>query len=376
MGNYVARLSLCIAMLLVLTWQNRSGSRKSTEHPQSALALCHSDPGMQTLWGGCTGNGSTRSNSSIPIAIAAPRLSALCISNPYHGFFDCIWPLLHYLTTCSPADFLVISDFSSLSPTRRHSWAARAHHAYLQAIGVRVLQKRALAGRRICFRKLVRFRDNHLWRPLNFAVNLRAGPRFSFAVPHSEPLKRAALRSFRRSMLRHFGLDTAPWARDARTRVLVYDRGRARRRRWTNAVQFIGALRQALGGGARIVHLGAMPRTFADQVRLFNWATVLVAPHGGAMANTLFMRDNSAVIEIASRHCVDATTTRVAFDVATMKADPNSWTVWHTGYLALHLAHAPCFSGVGRPERLDFRTHTRSLVALTRLLIDSQATTA
>lgn len=349
------------------------------------LPFCQTQPGMRLAFlrtdtihpNSCFGamDNATSSIELDDIGVLAPSLGALCAQNPYHGFFDCLWPLVHYISTCTlPKDrarITVLTTVHSLQKRRRISWVAYAQHAYLAATGVRVVHTRDLSPNHVvCFRRTVRFSRNKLWRPLMFGVSLRIGKN-RFSNEHPEPLKRAGMRAFRAGVLSSLDLSANAFPPDARPQVLIYDRLRTKRRRWRNANNFARRLKYLLADRIDIKYVSTMPASFAGQVALFNRASIHIAPHGAAMANTLFMRENSAVIEIASRQCSTTNDYEgVIFNAAAMQTDPNAWTVWHTGFLGIHLVHAPCVTmdkGSG-----DFEVHIPSLVRLTQMMINAQ----
>lgn len=127
---------------------------------------------------------------------------------------------------------------------------------------------------------------------------------------------REALREMNRRVLNYDdALRGEREKRDGGVRVvMVYDRMDASRRRWSNADDFVKALerRMRVGGDVRgqtqtgngvtvrIARYGvnwgrASP---LEQARAFYAADVIVSPHGGHLANGIYMAANSTVVEL------------------------------------------------------------------------------
>ena len=81
-------------------------------------------------------------------------------------------------------------------------------------------------------------------------------------------------------------------------RIALISREKAPMRRWLNEQ----ALLDGLGSRARSV----MPEdlSFRDQINLFHHADTIVATHGAGLANTIFCRPGTRVIEVTSRNHV------------------------------------------------------------------------
>ena len=101
-------------------------------------------------------------------------------------------------------------------------------------------------------------------------------------------------------------------------------------------------------------HVEALPRAFGDQVRLFGSVAGVVAPHGAAMANTLFLRDGAFVLELDSKNCVWGRDTRANYMAAALhdleggcegrdkRHGTDEWTEWHAAPLGIRYASMPC----------------------------------
>lgn len=126
-----------------------------------------------------------------------------------------------------------------------------------------------------------------------------------------------------------------------------------------------------------ILHSTKVPKAFEQQVEQYNDAALVVAPHGAAMVNTLFMRDRSAVLEIASKHCFTSDgqyqnhSADIPFsldmDVVQNVSDPNAWVPWHAHSLGLYHVTAPCFA-LKRSES-EFETDNHNLLELAVVLL-------
>jgi len=137
-------------------------------------------------------------------------------------------------------------------------------------------------------------------------------------------------------------------------------------------------LRKQLEPGVKISFIRKMPDSFEEQVSLFNKADLHITPHGGSGANTLFMKKNSAIIEIQSRHCMARNeTNKLSFSDAAMRADENTWTAWHAGYMDLHLMPAPCVRDYSNDIAhanlyANFTTDNPSILKLTAMVRETQ----
>lgn len=317
-------------------------------------------------------------------AIEAPRLSALCLENPFHGFYDCIWPLVHFLTTClalrhfkSPPIILINNQL--LSEQRRYRWVVVAQETYLQQLkGIAaVVEKNLIQGDQcMCVRSLIRFKDHAFWRPVRFQYTQKF---LNSTITQSHPAgtKRNGLMSFRQTILQSLALDTSPPR--SNSPILLYGREDTKRRIWRNAAAFTELLRKEVNSDTRIYHIKEIPASFASQVNLFNNAALVITPHGAALANSLFMRQNSAILEIASKHCF--TKKQMGMQKYNYNShmfgnisDPNAWVPWHAESLGIYHIIAPCI----RPEAASsfFETENESLaqVALVLLMLSKKVT--
>jgi Glycosyltransferase 61 len=94
-----------------------------------------------------------------------------------------------------------------------------------------------------------------------------------------------------RAVRRRLGLDGPPAARGARR--LFVSRRDAAKRRVVNEEVLVAALGDL---GFEVVVPGAV--SFAEQVRVFSEAEIVVGPHGAGLANALFMPEGSAMLEL------------------------------------------------------------------------------
>lgn len=76
-----------------------------------------------------------------------------------------------------------------------------------------------------------------------------------------------------------------------------------------------------------------MPRLLKEQVELYSWADVLVAPHGAAMVNTVFMRPGTEIVEIYKRCDMN-----IEYD----RFVPHDWTGWHASLLDVNIQYVQC----------------------------------
>lgn len=118
---------------------------------------------------------------------------------------------------------------------------------------------------------------------------------------------------------------------DAKIRTVVYGREDAPRRWWSNVNETYKLLQK--DPRLFILHVQAMPRGFAQQVKLFAWADVLISNHGAGLANSVFMGKGTEVLEV-----IKACQRDVAWDRWVGK----DWTSWHAFHIGLSLSYLQC----------------------------------
>lgn len=112
--------------------------------------------------------------------------------NPYHAIYDCLWPLLHFMTVCAsdltPPPTLVITD-ASLAPGGT-SWHANALDAVIEGLQLAPLdvrRERNTSDQAICYQRVVRFERDMYWRPLTFSAQYF--PSSGHKLSHPDVLK-------------------------------------------------------------------------------------------------------------------------------------------------------------------------------------------
>lgn len=311
-------------------------------------------------------------------AIVAPHISSLCLMNPFHGFYDCIWPLLHYLVTCSPLRRLkhppaIVINNGGLSEESYSSWVVQAQMAFLQnnpEKGLILERNRIPRSQCVCFTSLVRFERGAFWRPIRYQFKYETNAD-TILSSHPMETKRNGLIAFREIILSRLHLNSRP-LRVPYPSVLVYGREDINRRTWCNVGQFIKLLRKKLFAEVHVLYIKRIPINFEEQVSKFNAVSLLIAPHGAAMVNTLFMRPGSAVLEISSKHCFQGNnswsdSTFLDTDTIANVSDPNSWVPWHAQSLGIYHVTASCTQAPGRAR--DFETDNESLLHLAIMLL-------
>lgn len=338
--------------------------RKKKISPRNCIGYCrHKNPNILTF---------------LEHAIDAPHVTSLCTENPFHGFYDCLWPLVHYLVTCLPlrrfmSTPVVITNNAVLSEERYNSWAVQAQTAFLDSGEKRHLaieRNRVPGSQCICFSSVVRFGRKSFWRPVRYQFTYKVGID-TILSSHPMQTKRNGLVAFRDVLLARFNLNSRP-LQTAQPLILIYGREDVKRRTWRNIHEFMKLLHGELHEGISILYMKQIPTKFEEQVSRFNAATVLIAPHGAAMVNTLFMRRGSAVLEISSKHCSSYTDTErnstfLDTDTIANTSDPNSWVPWHSQSLGIYHVIVPCTRVQGR--RRDFETENKNLLQLVVLAL-------
>lgn len=92
----------------------------------------------------------------------------------------------------------------------------------------------------------------------------------------------------------------APQSLTRSTRRLYISREDARSRRIINETDFV---KELVLYGFEVVTLSGM--SFADQVRLFNEAEIIVGPHGAGFTNAVFAQPGTTLIELFSPSCMN-----------------------------------------------------------------------
>lgn len=119
-----------------------------------------------------------------------------------------------------------------------------------------------------------------------------------------------------------------------RLRILVHTRLNDSRRRWHNGHAVSTQIRQEFGSLVDVQVLDATEQmSLVSQARAYNWADVLIGVHGASMANAIFMRDGSSVIEIW-RCCYDKVQDNEHLQLA--------WTGWLLSRLRMSLSYVGC----------------------------------
>eukprot|EP00178_Gracilaria_changii_P002814 TRINITY_DN14141_c0_g1_i1.p1 TRINITY_DN14141_c0_g1~~TRINITY_DN14141_c0_g1_i1.p1 ORF type:complete len:438 (-),score=38.61 TRINITY_DN14141_c0_g1_i1:1654-2967(-) len=316
-----------------------------------AFDFCHTDPRLRMIE-------DDPSSTSCPAAIYIPELDR----NPNHALHDRVWALSHYLKHCVDTESTLVlnehvfynlslckEEGASLNP-KRPTWGicvafilSRWHNILLNFSQSRVWPDEMPMMPDSCF-------SRHIWIGVqppqsvskDSGVNVSHFRKLSWfgrnceqqqpclggLGPLPEYLQQAALSNIVSAVYDFLDIEFTP---HETVNILVYDRNDTFRRRWNGAKDVFSKLELQKSLNVRIVH--RMPESFSQQVKLFTWADILVAPHGGAMANTIFMRSGSDILEVR-RNC-EADTRFANFM-------PWDWTGWHAHLLGLNLMYIGC----------------------------------
>lgn len=337
----------------------------------SATDFCDADPRLLIT--------TMRCNPSTPhLNLFLPQLD----KNPYHALHDILWVASHYLSHCValyrkegkitmsltiPTLPTQIDCVFGQDPSPSVSWGSCAaaalaarHKARLRTLSTVSNETKTPS----CYTKTVQLgwlHNDHVFaqdgfgnlqphfRELSFFGRgcIPAAPgqvsspcdgtqAHGILVPLPERFQSAAFLALRDSITTYLGVATPNLTLTAqrklnRVRVLVYSRGDTMRRQWANAEQ----LSKRLTRDSRIVlhFLKKTPHSFRQQAELYSWADVLVAPHGAAMVNTIFMRPGAEVVEVW-KYCYE--------DVSKSRFLPHHWTGWHVHLLGINLQYLQC----------------------------------
>lgn len=280
-----------------------------------------------------------------------------CHENPYHAFYDCIWPLVYYISTCvrsieNSRTTLVLTN-ESLSFTQGNTWMDGSLNFLLHSLqkkGISFLDATRIGSDRVvCFTSKTKIFMNGNWRPPKLSLKRNL---------HPERMVADALDLFRNLIISSI----PPISRSKIGHIIVYDRGDARRRRWINGFDFAYKLNRSIGDRYHVVYLWSQPDTFMQQVALHSGAVALIAPHGAAFANSLFMPRKSVLMEIASRNCGEN------ISHLSDARNENAWTAWHAS--RLQMKHVTVNCNVVRDKSKLISTDIRTLLKTTITLIE------
>ncbi len=348
-------------------------SRKFKDDTLPPEYFCHSDSsisynhieGNLELNRNCYGTAERKGSKkfvrglAIEMPFATGSLLRRCQENPYHAFYDCIWPLVHFISNCVPSsktkDVTIILTKHSLNRSEKKTWADQAVDTLVKAFestGFSILDTTQItSGKLVCFSSTVELFMKSEWRP----------PKLYFReTPHREKSVASSLDFFRSLIIKSIPeINRSPTGH-----IIVYDRGDARRRRWTNGYDFAYKLNRSIGNDYPVFYIWRQPDTFVEQVALHSGAIALIAPHGASFANSLFMPPYSVLIEIASRNCGE----NISHLVDTR--NENAWTAWHASKLKLEYLPVKC--NIARDRSKLIATDNQELLKTTIALIQSR----
>lgn len=351
------RTRLCPLLALVLLLRLAS----------AAQDLCFSDP--------------RHSATSPPCAPTHTQIHLRRLpSNPFHALHDYLWAVTHYLSHCAaPASELVLDDRvgnlslchisspqASLPAADKPLWA----HCVLAAVARKLNIPMRSAADRPTLAGPPRPNAAFCPRHVRLATPPRAAAGAGVAVAHYRGLSyltrdcgpggtcagsalrgleeryvRAAFATIRAAVQEEFLPADESRLRKRRLNVLLYDRADTARRQWTNAKEVYRRLRKDPRVDVRFVR--GCEDSVAAQGALYFWADVVVAAHGAAMANTVFMREGTEVVEVM-KGCQ-------RWKLASSGLRLQIWTGWNAPLLGINMAYVPCDVDEGALSRKQKR---------------------
>ncbi len=227
--------------------------------------------------------------------------------NPAHSLHDVLFSVA-LLAFEDEAQIPCFSSFIDSAGASYESWGAQWARFVHRACGIvepwgEILWDGA-APRPIFFRHLVvpkfmRHRFAHEWvsasgwRPREYIDQSSDYPQHVL-----EGLQRRLHSSCFGEPIRSWGAlrDDSPYAK-----LLLHDRGGSYRRRWENGAQIFAWLEQYYGerfGSMQFVSADYEDLSVREQARLFHDAEIVIAPHGAALANLVFCRPGTHILEL------------------------------------------------------------------------------
>lgn len=349
------RTRLLLNLLLLI-------SATITQATLNELDYCTTDPRLfvQHASSDCA-------QSSIVTAIHLPIIDR----NPNHALHDYLWAFTHYILHCLPPKAIVVVN----EPPKDLSLCEETDLSHIDRYDIPawgiclayIITKQTLGEDKFFLLEKPKHEwpyeaENHtdlhdssdrgncranVWLGVEPAIKRSSVPRnYRFtrwfaSCPNDMPCKnglqelpssykQAAFQHIRRQTHENFHIKR-PRSDLKRIKVLLYDRSDTRRRQWTNAEL---AYRQLVNNSNLSVrYVRHIPASFPQQVELFAWPDILIAPHGAAQANTVFMRRKTYIIEIW-QNC--------EIEIGLGRYEPRDWTGWHAKHLDLGLVYAQC----------------------------------
>lgn len=116
---------------------------------------------------------------------------------------------------------------------------------------------------------------------------------------HRRPPNNHAVKAARTELMKSTGLESAQWGELPKDMpILFYDRRGAGRRIWNNSMEVKNLLEKEYHTSVRVIGEEWKKLNFPEQTSLYNAYPVIVAPHGAHLANLMFAREGTKVVEI------------------------------------------------------------------------------
>eukprot|EP00544_Gedaniella_sp_CCMP2646_P003438 CAMPEP_0202488838 /NCGR_PEP_ID=MMETSP1361-20130828/6775_1 /ASSEMBLY_ACC=CAM_ASM_000849 /TAXON_ID=210615 /ORGANISM="Staurosira complex sp., Strain CCMP2646" /LENGTH=438 /DNA_ID=CAMNT_0049118503 /DNA_START=60 /DNA_END=1379 /DNA_ORIENTATION=- len=118
---------------------------------------------------------------------------------------------------------------------------------------------------------------------------------------YRRPTPISAVQAARAHLMKSTGLDPSPWQinpRDDVVPILFYDRRGAGRRIWNNSQAVAHIMEQNYKTSIRVVGQDWNGLNFTQQTSLFHEYPIIITPHGAHLANLMFGRPNTQVVEL------------------------------------------------------------------------------
>lgn len=335
------------------------------------IDFCHSDPRLKVTYHDCN---SSSSDSRQQVFINQTKY----FDHGYHMMMDSVWALTYYLRYCLgpnevptvstsyPVEFdkhnckvsntsndwkscaymAIASNFPNLRTVFNDSGGCYNRRVDMNAYpsagqGVGQLHKTAV-------KREPNFRQNSWYGRYCIGFNncLTSNSRYALGsrsqlIPLPDRYKRETYSVIHKSFQNFVDVPDRRLDDMNVVNVLVYDRSDTSRRQWSNAKKFLRLIKDDTR--LKIRYITTTPTSFIDQALTYAWADIVVAPHGGAMVNTLFMHSGIDIISIW-KFCLEY----VAID----RFKLHIWEGWHAHYLNQHISYIQCHDKA-QPYKVD-----------------------
>ncbi len=239
-------------------------------------------------------------DSTEPVQLIVP------IANPAHSLNDALFSLCIDMPAHGPDDSAVIDQYFLAAPVKPdNSYAINNWNFYVHLRAGFIRSTDDVLGN--TGRREGTFFFPHLVMPKfmrhRFAADWQSLAPFP-TMPIIEQSKGMYPPGALENLYERLGPSALPTIRkpiEGKPSLLIYDRGDADRRRWENAAEAVRMVRREFSGcfsSVRFMRGEYAQLNAPEQAKLFRAADLIITPHGGALANMIFCKPGTTLIEL------------------------------------------------------------------------------